>query len=127
MATSGFGSGGRAGVGIALLGVLAACASGGASGGGWEVGRQWGCDPAEVRRDYEESHPQGAGSLALTPREGWSACQLLSLVGAPDEVRTAESDAGVTYLLFYPGAARERVVTLRRDVTQAWRVSAVVW
>lgn len=129
MGTSGIGRAGRMGLGIALVGALAGCASaggGGGAGGGWEAGRQWGCDPAQLRRDYEDSHPAGT-SLDITPRTGWGACQLLALVGAPQEVRTSESAAGETFLLYYPGAPHPRVVTLRRDVTRSWRVSAVVW
>lgn len=110
---------------LALLGA-AACASAGASGG-WEVGRQWGCDPEEVRREHAEARPAGSDPLSIPPRQGWSACQLLALHGPPDEVRRVESESGDTYHLYYRSDGDTRMLTLRRDVTGSWRVSAVVW
>lgn len=123
-------SAGRARSGIALLALLAAgCASaaGGSGGGGWEVARQWGCDPAEVEREYAEAHPGGTAPVVLAPRAGWSACQLLALNGPPSEVDRVENESGATYHLFYRTGEETRLVTLRRDVTGEWRVSAIVW
>lgn len=124
MGTTGIGRGA-----VALLGLLAGCASAGLAGGGgdWEVGRQWGCDPAEVEREYAAAHPEEGASLGLVPRAGWSACQLLALHGPPDRVERVEGEAGATYHLYYQAEEDTRLVTLREDVTGAWRIAAVVW
>lgn len=108
---------------VSLLSLAGACASAGGAGSGWETARQWDCDPAEVRAEYQEAYGDSSYAFEVVPRPGWSACQLLALNGPP--TRAEQSDDGSTYFLYYETGGATRLVTLRRDVG-VWRVAAVV-
>lgn len=115
---------------IVLL--LTGCASVGTPYPRWaEVGRQWGCDPLAVQSAYME-YAKTHDMDTVVPQVGWTACELLSRSGGPEDVDQVQVGGTRSANLFYRDLisrgtnGKRHLVTLVQG-SDGWRVSSVVW
>lgn len=87
---------------------------------------QWGCDYPSVMERAERLEAELPDGRAYIPQVGWSACSVLSHIGAPYDVDRQQVAGRRSATWWYRAGDDVRMLSLVQDGRQ-WRVDYVGW
>ena len=91
------------------------------------LAQQWGCDYEEVMREAERARQELGPGENWIPEVGWTVCELLSWVGAPQEVDLQQTPYGRSASWWYRTDRDVHLVTVELREDGRWVVDYVGW
>jgi hypothetical protein len=93
------------------------------------VANRWGCDWTEMQQQIAWRQVNRPEDMVWVPAPGWSVCEVLAAVGAPDDITEIEEEGGyTTYTFWYDtgswGAEQFKWLTLD---SRSMTVAIVSW